>query len=324
MEMDNCLVSVIMPSYNAEKTIGRAIASVLNQSYSNFELIIVNDGSKDKTADVANSFHDERIRLVNQLNTGLSGARNSGLACARGSYVTFIDSDDWYDVDFLNHLVNSVIANHAQLVVCGIVSHKLDSDTTSAIFESIYDTFFDNIEFLSIFESGIMNSVCNKIYDANIVRNNNLLFENVEILEDLKFNLFYLKYVKRVAFIPKHLYHYDNSFSVLSTKVSRKMFDNYIHLHAWLLSEVPVDCFSVISDFIYHQYMALCVRFLSVVSVDEKKKAEIFEALDFYISNPLLQHSFKYHKSKYVGEKLITRLLMYKQFYLVMLYLKLR
>lgn len=324
MEMDNCLVSVIMPSYNAEKTIGRAIDSVLNQSYSNFELIVVNDGSKDKTADVVNSFHDQRIRLVNQPNMGLSGARNSGLSYARGEFVTFIDSDDWYDVNILNQLVRSAIAHHAQLAVCGITFHKPDSYTTSAIYDGNYDALFDNIDFLSKFESGIMNSVCNKIFDVNIIQNNNLRFDNVDILEDLKFNLFYIKHINRVVFIPKYLYHYDNSFSVLSTKVSKMMFDNYIHLHAWLLSEVPVDCFSIVSRFVYHQYMAICVRFLSVASVDEKKKAEICETLDFYISNPLIQHSFKCHRSKCVGEKIMKRLLMFRQYSLVMLYLKFR
>ncbi|MFK5976789.1 MAG: glycosyltransferase family A protein [Sulfurovum sp.] len=88
------LVSIITPAYNAEKYIAEAIESVIDQSYTNWELIIINDGSSDSTEDIIKSFRDSRIKLINQSNGGVSSARNRGLKIARGEYITFLDADD--------------------------------------------------------------------------------------------------------------------------------------------------------------------------------------------------------------------------------------
>ena len=91
------LVSIIMPAYNAAETIGYSIRSVLAQTYSNFELIVINDGSSDLTVSKVNSFKDKRIRLISQKNQGVSVARNNGISLARGEFIAFLDSDDaWH------------------------------------------------------------------------------------------------------------------------------------------------------------------------------------------------------------------------------------
>lgn len=99
------MVSVIIPLYNKEKEISKAINSVLNQSFSDFELIIVNDGSTDKSMDLVERIHDTRIRLINKPNGGVSSARNRGIKEAKFELVAFLDGDDWWDLNFLSNLI---------------------------------------------------------------------------------------------------------------------------------------------------------------------------------------------------------------------------
>src|SRR5699024_3819356 len=104
-------VSVIIPCYNVEKYIERCIKSVLFQSFLNFEVIVINDGSTDKTEHLLIELEreDSRIRLINKKNGGLSEARNTGIKIAKGSYITFIDSDDYVSQDYFSNLVKGIL-----------------------------------------------------------------------------------------------------------------------------------------------------------------------------------------------------------------------
>ena len=111
------MVSVIMPAYNVGEYIGKSIESVLSQTYNNFELIVVNDGSSDKTCQVVEQYclRDSRIRLLNQKNQGVSVARNSGISAACGDYISFLDGDDLWDANFLKKMMNFVDSQREQL-----------------------------------------------------------------------------------------------------------------------------------------------------------------------------------------------------------------
>ena len=98
------MISVIIPAYNAVRTIRRCILSVLDQTYTEWEMIIVDDGSKDDTLDICQSYDDSRIRVLHKENGGVSSARNHGLKFAQGDYIAFIDSDDFIEADYLEHL----------------------------------------------------------------------------------------------------------------------------------------------------------------------------------------------------------------------------
>lgn len=111
-------VSVIMPAYNRETYIRESIDSVLAQSFTDFELIVVDDGSTDATAAIVESYTDRRIRLIRQSNGGVSVARNTGLEAARGRFITFLDSDDLYYPDFLNTLFRLIRSTKTDMVFC--------------------------------------------------------------------------------------------------------------------------------------------------------------------------------------------------------------
>ena len=104
----NKMVSVIIPAYNAEKYIEQCVQSVVKQTYKHLEIIIINDGSKDRTLDIINTISDkdERVVIINQENKGLPAARNAGLRCYKGEYVFFLDSDDWIESNCIESLVN--------------------------------------------------------------------------------------------------------------------------------------------------------------------------------------------------------------------------
>lgn len=111
MENNNPLVSIIMPAYNAEKFISKSIESVLQQTYPNWELLVINDGSIDNTSNIVNSFNDSRIKLIEQDNSGVSKARNTGIANSTGEFIAFLDSDDLWLQDKLEIQVKYMINN---------------------------------------------------------------------------------------------------------------------------------------------------------------------------------------------------------------------
>lgn len=120
--MDNKLVSIITPLYNSERFVGKTIESVLAQTYTNWEMIVVNDGSKDKGADVVRQYaaKDKRIRLIEQPNGGCASARNHGLREAQGRYYAFLDSDDYWDSTFLEKQLHFMAEKNAAIVTCSV------------------------------------------------------------------------------------------------------------------------------------------------------------------------------------------------------------
>ena len=122
--MNKICVSIIMPAYNAQKYIKESIDSVLNQSFGNFELIVVNDGSIDKTEEIVKSYNDERIVLISQKNGGVSSARNRALEIAKGKYITFLDADDIFPKESLQKRYDYLEENPDVDLVDGIVKVK--------------------------------------------------------------------------------------------------------------------------------------------------------------------------------------------------------
>ena len=115
----NPMITMIIPVYNAERTIARCIDSVLKQEYTNFELLIVDDGSTDNSGAICDSYEekDSRIRVIHQENSGVSASRNLALSLARGTYVQFLDSDDWITPNAMRLLSNAALTFHCDMVI---------------------------------------------------------------------------------------------------------------------------------------------------------------------------------------------------------------
>ena len=122
------MISVIMLTYNRENFISRAIESILDQTFQDFEFIIVDNGSTDKSGQIAEEYaqRDKRIRVIHRERGNIGAGRNTGLDVAKGNYIAFIDDDDWAEPDFLEFLYNLSIENHADVAICGAADKAFD------------------------------------------------------------------------------------------------------------------------------------------------------------------------------------------------------
>ena len=121
--MKQPLISVIIPVYGVEKYISQCLESVINQTYKNLEIIVVNDGTKDRSAEIAKEYaaKDSRIKVYDFKNGGLSVARNRGLEIATGDYISYIDSDDWIDLKLFEVLLDTALTRNVDMVKYGVI-----------------------------------------------------------------------------------------------------------------------------------------------------------------------------------------------------------
>ena len=198
--------------YNSEKFIDRAIQSLLNQTYKNFEIILVNDCSTDQTLLVCEKYIKNNIKLLDlDKNLGVSNARNIGLQNAKGEYVLFLDSDDWLDRNTL-YLLNENIKN-SDMLVYGVVYNRNDKQVVQPLPTigkfSVTDLFSMDS---TLFDVSILHWVTNKVFNLSIIRKNNLLFDQtLKMGEDLDFCMKYLEKIKFITVFDKYLYYYDRT-----------------------------------------------------------------------------------------------------------------
>jgi len=230
--MNQPLVSIILPVYNAQNHLARCVGSICAQTYRNIEIIILNDGSKDQSLPVCEEFRqkDPRILLVDKANSGVSDTRNLGLKLASGKYVEFVDSDDYLDPDFTERLVAAAEENEADFV---IAPYKMVIPAGASKPEQVLDKIQDELGVMSVarppevreygflpagvydkdtFALRLMDKpasyfysvLWNKLYRRDILTGNDIQFvSEMRWAEDLVFNLRYIQYAERFVAIDK-------------------------------------------------------------------------------------------------------------------------
>lgn len=229
-------VSIIVPAYNAEKTVEKALQSLINQTFKDIEIIIIDDGSKDKTREIISSFaaKDSRIKLIlKDANEGLSAARNSGIEIATGDYIGFVDSDDWCEKDMFEKLYNG--ANNADVVVSGFYHDSLADDGSLAV--QTIDTIGENsttddekeiIEWAARLDSmRLFAFTCNKIYRREFLIKAGIIFEQQTLIEDYMYNCKIWRSIKRISVVDGAYYHYIK-FS--KEALTQKFLPNYFEI----------------------------------------------------------------------------------------------
>ncbi len=218
------LISVIIPAYNSERTILKTITSIVNQSYKDIEIIVIDDGSTDGTADVVIDLSscDSRIKLKTQPNKGPSAARNLGMELASGEYLMFVDSDDELVPNAVEQL-HAYMDDNVDLVVCGFSICRPEK----AAFELIPSSgqwelsqYFSGIEMLQ--EKKCFNSLCNKIFRKSIIREHNIQQRcGLSMGEDYLFVVdYFMKMEKCLVCISEPLYKYNLSTNGLQSAYS--------------------------------------------------------------------------------------------------------
>ncbi len=233
--MEESKISIILPTYNSDNVLENAIKSVIEQTYKNWELIIIENGKKGQAKQIAQSFNDKRIIYMYQEQPNVSNARNVGLENVTGKYVSFIDSDDRYDKDFLQKLVEYLEQNDLQLVTCGY--RKLSDKSKMLIKDNTSILKTTNIkEYLEITkENYLYNELWNKVYISSIIKENNIKFDaNYELGEDFIFNLDYIKFIEKAGYINETLYVYTDGEQGLKLRYRPNKFEIEYNLTQYL------------------------------------------------------------------------------------------
>lgn len=216
-------VSIIVPVYNSARTIKKCIDSVVNQSYNDWQLILINDGSTDDTKKIIESYNDVRIKLVNQDNEGVSASRNRGILEADGEYIIFLDSDDSLTVNacetFVEGMKNSDYCISGYRFTGDLNFYRNFNDIP--VNEGIYSiNDFENI-FPYLYAVGYINAPWAKCFKKELIKT--LFDTNISIGEDLLFNLAYLNNCRVICLISKPTYNYTfKSELSLSGRISMK------------------------------------------------------------------------------------------------------
>ncbi len=235
-------VSVVMPVYGVEKFVGKAIESILNQTFSDFEFLIVDDGTLDKSGEICDAYaaKDNRIRVFHKENGGAPSARNYAIERACGSYFYFMDSDDWAEPTMLEDMVRTAKQTNAQLVVTGYFidtyydeSHHL-TETVSLPTETFVSqqAFRENAH--RLFDRNLLYTPWNKLYDAAYIRQNKLCFPNT-FWDDFPFNLSVVRNIERVTLLQNAYYHFMRARAESETaKYRADMYDKREEEHGWM------------------------------------------------------------------------------------------
>lgn len=222
-------ISVIVPVYNVENYMHRCVDSILNQTFTDFELILVDDGSPDNCGAICDEYEkqDNRIAVVHKKNGGPSSARNAGLDIAQGKYIMFCDSDDWVDSRWCEYSYRAICTNEKAWIVTDI--HRKSTPDEKGPVDSRFDEIsLESKSYFEIYKMGLSPYAYNKIYSREIIEQNNLRFDEAcRFAEDVEFNVRYCMLCERCLFLPKKLYvYFQNPDSIM-----HRHYDNWMELH---------------------------------------------------------------------------------------------
>jgi len=241
---DHPAISIIIPAYKVEAWVRRAVKSLQDQTFGDFEVLIVDDGSPDNTGVICDELaaEDARIRVIHQSNCGAAGARNNAIAIARGKYLYFMDADDWCEPTMLADMHSFAEANDLQLVVTGFYidtyygENQFYREQRNAP-DAMYETQQDFREkACKLFDAQLLYAPWNKLYKREYLAENGILFP-ATFWDDLPFNLDVVRDVERVGCIDGHYYHFLRAREESeNTRYRADMYDKREEEHGWMTS----------------------------------------------------------------------------------------
>ena len=296
-----CKISVITPVYNVEKFLNKCVDSILAQTFSDFELFIVDDGSPDSCGKIADEYakKDSRVRVIHKENGGAPSARNAGILQAKGEYFYFPDSDDWLEPNYLEELYNCAVKTGAKLVISGFSMEYYENNKFQTYKVEPTEKYFETKELLrsnlhNYFDNMMMAVPWNKLYKAEYIRENRILFPNLK-WDDLHFNMDVIKDIDSVAICSSSGYHFFRSrqgsetttvFDGMLYKKRKEQFEHILSVYnAW--NTTDEDIMSIIYGY-YSARLVQCVQEIAI-SNSKEKKALIREILNDELSSIAIQ-----------------------------------
>ena len=240
----NVKVSIIMPVYKVEEYVGKAIESIQAQTLTDWEFLIVDDGTPDRSGEICDEYaaKDSRITVIHKENGGAPSARNTAIDIAKGEYFYFMDSDDWAEPNMLEDMYNLAKRDNAQLVVAGFYidtyigdgkymsdDYTLDQDMVFSDKESFRKSAY------KLFDKNLLYTPWNKLFDAKYIMDNNLKFPTT-FWDDFPFCISVVKNVERVTVTSKQYYHFLRARTESETSAYRPgMYEKREEEHGWMM-----------------------------------------------------------------------------------------
>ena len=213
------LISIIIPIYNTEKYLPKCLDSIIAQTHTNWEAILIDDGSPDNCGKICDRYaaKDNRFKVIHQSNGGVSVARQTGLDNATGDYIIHCDPDDWIEPTMLEEMLDSTLSNNADMVICDFISHY--HDHTNYESQRIENNSSARTVQRMILKGELHGSCCNKLVKKNVIKNISFFPSNILYCEDTLFNIKILNQNIKIVHVPKAFYHYfaDNSTSICNS-----------------------------------------------------------------------------------------------------------
>lgn len=215
--IDHPYFSIVMPIYNVAPYLEKSILSILKQTYRNFELILVNDSSTDSSLAICRKYEEnKKVKLINlRKNGGVSNARNSGLEVSCGEYILFLDPDDYVENDLLEKYEQNIIKYKPDLLIIGTSEEYIGNTGRIEFSKKILpdNSLINNkkdiySEVLSLERKSLYGYPWNKCYKTNLLKQNNIFFKKIKMIEDIQFNLELLPYLRTIQTIDISPYHY--------------------------------------------------------------------------------------------------------------------
>ena len=289
-------ISVIVPVYNVEKCLGRCIDSILNQTFGDFELILVNDGSKDNSGKMCDKYaqQDSRIIVIHKENGGVSTARNAGINRASGDYIMFVDSDDYILETMLEDMealagdeTDCILTSATILAADNKVYNKCISDSDTSVSELM------NQYCMSVIPTILVDVPWCKLYKRNIIKEFDIHFDtNLSYGEDAVFNMTYLKECKNIKTSKNAYYVYDRS---NENSLSQKIYKDRISqwdkvINKTLDTAEALNCSENSINILKQSYIREMLNYLDIISIKNGKKDAVVYIKDladneFFINN---------------------------------------
>ena len=317
-------ISIIVPIYNAEKWLEKCVNSIIEQTYSNIEILLINDGSTDKSLEICKKFEkiDNRVKVLDKKNEGVSKTRNLGIEKAIGKYIKFVDSDDWLEKKACKELIKIIEEEKTELVICGLNIYKNNELLRTPHLEKKIVEIKKNIkEFEYIYK--VFASPCNKLYRKDKIAENFRV--DLDIGEDLLFNIRYLENIEKISVTDKCLYNVclDNDDSL-----NRKFREDKLDVNLDLTDIEVQFCkktYSNISErnFLYNKYLLLLHAHLLQIGRIYNKK-EMKNEIKKYSNDNRVKNACKYAKMDRIDYKIFKNLVENKHYTLIYYFIKLK
>lgn len=298
------MISVIIPAFNAEKTLRRSVNSVQNQTYKDIEIVIVNDGSTDETEKICCELAkcDKRISVYSKINGGLSSARNFGMRKSKGDFIAFLDSDDEYDTNFLNLMYSTLIEENVDMVVCGYYSIYIETNKIKASETFFKTTKLDKVSTIKelIYSKRLSSHAWNKLYKKEILRD--IFYPEGKNYEDMFVMPDIIDKCKSIAFVPYNLvYYYQNVGSITHVSSIKNECDAFEA--AYKRYKKYINQFNSLESYLIKEPLEIAIRLVFMDKENNSQKLyfdEIKEEIIKFISYARNNHnSYKRIRLKY-------------------------